>query len=121
MTMSNLDNAIERLKESRHYKDLRDYKPPFNPFEVMCVTDKEILHSRVLAWLLQDRVNKKFRYKLLNWVADQFGDDDETKCRIVDTLNYNLDDIDVRLEDEDSGSGRIDIFARFQPLLLELR
>lgn len=118
MTVSNLDNAIERLKKSRHYKDLRDYKPPFNPFEVMGVTDKEILHSRVLAWLLQDRVNKKFRYKLLNWVADQFGDDDETKCRITDTLNYNLDDIDVKLEDEDSDSGRIDIFARFQSFVI---
>ena len=61
MTMSNLDNAIERLKESRHYKDLRDYKPPFNPFEVMSVPSRELTHSSVLAWLLEDRVNKKFR------------------------------------------------------------
>ena len=117
--MSNLDNAFERLKESRHYKDLRDYKPPFNPFDVMGVPyNRESHHSSVLAWLLKDGVNKKFRYKLLNWVADRFGDDSETKRRIVDTLNYNLDDINVRLEDEDSDSGRIDIFARFQSLVI---
>ena len=116
--MSNLQDAIIHLIESPHYKELADYKPPFNLFDVMCVTNKEKLHSRVLAWLLKDGVNKKFRYKLLNWVADQFEDDDETKCRIADTLNYNLDDIKVRCEDEDSDSGRIDIFARFQSLVI---
>ena len=117
--MSNLNNEFERLKESRHYKDLRDYKPPFNPFEVMSVRyDRELHHSSVLAWLLKDGVNKKFRQQFVAWIAKQdIGLDKETK----DKLKFYYaedDDIEVRCEYGDSDSGRIDIFARFQSIVI---
>ena len=96
--MSNLSDAIDRLKKSRHYKTLRDYKPPFNPFEVMKVTDKELLHSRVLAWLLEDKVNLKFRQKFVAWVAKQDNKlDKDTKHKLK--FYYAEDgDIEVRCE-----------------------
>ena len=107
--MSNLNNAFERLKESQHYKDLRDYKPPFNPFEVMSVPYRELTHSSVLAWLLMDGTNKKFRQKFVAWVTNQdIGLDTEDE------------DIEVRCEYGDSEHGRIDVFARFRQLQLTI-
>ena len=107
--MSNLDNAIEHLKESRHYKELRDYKPPFNPFEVMSVPYRELAHSSVLAWLLMDGTNKKFRQKFVACVTNQdIG------------LDAEDEDIEVRCEYGDSEHGRIDVFARFRQLQLAI-
>ena len=118
--MSNLDNAIELLKESRYYKDLWDYKPPFNPFEVMSVPYRELTHSSVLAWLLMDRTNKKFRQNFVAWVANQENGLDE---KAKDKLKFYYaedDDIEVRCEYGDSEHGRIDVFARFPDLKLAI-
>ena len=122
MTMSNLDNAIERLKESRHYKDLRDYKPPFNPFEVMGVPyDRESHHSSVLAWLLNDGVNMKFRQQFVAWVAKQnIRFDDETKDKLKLYYAEDNNDIEVRREYGDSAHGRVDVFASFRYLQLAI-
>ena len=112
--MSNLDNAIERLKESQHYKELRDYNPPFNPFEVMSVSSRELTHSSVLVWLLKDRVNKKFRQKFVAWIAKQKkqknGLDKNTKKELKSYCAEDDNDIEVSCEYGDSDS-RIDVLA----------
>ena len=118
--MSNLDNAIELLKESRYYRELRDYKPRFNPFEVMSVPYRELTHSSVLAWLLMDRTNKKFRQQFVAWIANQENGLDE---KAKDKLKFYYaedDDIEVRCEYGDSEHGRIDVFARFPDLKLAI-
>ena len=116
--MSNLDNAVESLKESRYYKDLRDYKPPFNPFEVMSVPSRELPHSSVLVWLLRDGVNKQFRQKFVAWIAKQNIDiDKETKDKINSYCAEDNNDIEVRREYGDSDS-RIDVLACIESLNL---
>ena len=67
--MSNLQDAIIHLIESPHYKELADYKPPFNPFEVLRVSYRELTHSSVLAWLLADETNTGFTRNFLDWMA----------------------------------------------------
>ena len=109
--MSNLEAAIKCLKKSPHYKDLRDYKPPFNPFEAMSVTSRELTHSSVLAWLLKDGANKKFRQKFVAWIANQSTKPDE---EIKHEFNFyhaeDDNDIEVRCEYGDEKS-RIDVLV----------
>ena len=115
--MSNLEEAIECLTKSQHYKDLRDYKPPFNPFEVMGVRYRELTHSSVLAWLLSDETNIDFTNKFLDWVAVKGEFDNEMKGKIA---NFRTgDDMEVRCEYGDEKS-RIDVFVRFRSLKLAI-
>ncbi len=118
MTMSNLDNAIERLKKSQQYKNLRDYKPPFNPFEVMGVQKKESPHSKVLAWLLEDEINKKFRQIFVTWIANQDNRFNEnTNNELKSYCAEDDNDIEVSCEYGNSDS-RIDVLACIESLNL---
>ena len=69
--MSDLQNAIIKLMSSPHYKELATYEPPFNPFEIVGATHRELIHSSVLAWLLRDEANKEFRQKFVAWIRDR--------------------------------------------------
>lgn len=116
--MSNRDNAIEHLKKSQHYKNLRDYEPPFNPFEVMGVHEKESPHSKVLAWLLEDEINKKFRQIFVAWIANQDNRFDEnTNNELKSYCAEDDNDIEVSCEFGDSDS-RIDVLACIESLNL---
>ena len=68
--MSNLRQAIDKLMSSPHYKELADYEPPFNSFEIAGVTHRELTHSSVLAWLLRDGANKEFRQRFVAWIKN---------------------------------------------------
>ena len=116
--MSDLQDAIIHLIESPHFKDLADYKPPFNLFDVMSVRYRELTHSSVLAWLLADETNTGFTRKFLDWIAGQNGIDSETKRRIKFSSDYKFKDVDIRCEFGDSKHGRIDVFVRFRKLRL---
>ena len=108
--MSELQQAIERLKSSAHYEKLATFKPPFNPFEVAGITYRERNHSSVLAWLLGDAANKEFREKFVLWIVSQLD-------------NYNpsvgIDErVEIIPEYGDKKSGLIDVFAHFPGLKL---
>ena len=118
--MSNLQDAIIHLIESPHYKELADYKPPFNLFDVMSVRYRELTHSSVLAWLLADETNTGFTRNFLDWIAAQDGIDDDTKRRIKFSSDYKFKDLEIRCEFGDSKHGRIDIFVRFRKLGLAI-
>ena len=108
--MSDLQQAIDRLKSSAHYKRLSTYKPPFDPFEVMGVLYRERSHSKVLGWLLSDETNREFRQEFVSWIVNRLD-------------NYNPD-VDVaeapviRFEYGDNEAGRTDVFAHFRRLKL---
>ena len=118
--MSDLQDAIIHLIESPHFKDLADYKPPFNLFDVMSVRYRELTHSSVLAWLLADETNTGFTRKFLDWIAGQNGIESETKRRIKFSSDYKFKDLDIRCEFGDSKHGRIDVFVRFRKLGLAI-
>lgn len=118
--MSDLQDAIIHLIESPHYKELADYKPPFNLFDVMSVRYRELTHSSVLAWLLADETNTGFTRKFLDWIAAQDEIDDDTKRRIKFSSDDKFKDLDIRCEFGDSKHGRIDVFVRFRKLGLAI-
>ena len=118
--MSDLQDAIIHLIESPHYKELADYKPPFNLFDVMSVRYRELTHSSVLAWLLADETNTGFTRKFLDWIAAQDEIDNDTKRRIKFSSDYKFKDVDIRCEFGDSKHGRIDVFVRFRKLGLAI-
>ena len=116
--MNNLQDEIERLKKSPHYKQLVDYRPPLNPFEVIGDVHYEWPHSNVLAWLLSNEANIDFTKKFLDWVAKQDNVNDETKSKIENFPISTIDDIEVSREYTDKRPDerrRIDILARFGP------
>ena len=67
--MSDFQNAVIKLLSSPHYKELATYEPPFNPFEIVGATHRELIHSSVLAWLLRDDANKEFRQRFVDKIA----------------------------------------------------
>lgn len=67
--MSDFQNAVIKLLSSPHYKELATYEPPFNPFEIVGATHRELIHSSVLAWLLRDEANKEFRQRFVDKIA----------------------------------------------------
>ena len=67
--MSDFQNAVIKLLSSSHYKELATYEPPFNPFEIVGATHRELIHSSVLAWLLRDETNKEFRQRFVDKIA----------------------------------------------------
>ena len=69
--MSDLKQAIDELRASPHYKKLATYEPPFNPFEIVGATHRELIHSSVLAWLLRDEANKEFRQRFATWIRNR--------------------------------------------------
>lgn len=108
--MSDLQQAISRLTGSSHYQELAIYKPPFNPFEVAGITYRERSHSKVLAWLLEDAVNKEFRQEFISWIISKLK---------YNNLSPETDEqVKVRLEHGDDQAGRIDVFSHFPDLKL---
>lgn len=69
--MNDFQNAIIKLLSSPHYKELAAYEPPFNPFEIVGATHRELIHSSVVAWLLRDEANKEFRQRFVAWIRDR--------------------------------------------------
>ena len=128
--MSNLQQAIDKLRSSRYYKELAAYKPPFNPFEITGVTRRELTHSSVLAWLLRDKANKEFRQIFVTWIRDRIvaeakkkGDHHKLQ-KLWEGLEVpenhedsSLEPKIVRTEKGDKTS-RIDVFAHFESLKL---
>ena len=108
--MSDLQQAISRLTRSSHYQELATYKPPFDPFEVTGITYRERSHSKVLAWLLEDAVNKEFRQKFISWIF--------SKLKYNNLFPGTDEQVKVRLEHGDDKAGRIDVFAHFPELKL---
>ena len=122
--MSDLQQAIDKLRSSPHYKKLAAYKPPFNPFEIAGVTHRELTHSSVLAWLLRDEANKEFRQKFVTWIRDRIvaeakkTNDDWDKFVVSENPeDSSLKPKIVRTEKGDKTS-RIDVFAHFESLKL---
>ena len=129
--MSDLEQAIEavdKLRQSPHYKELADYEPPFNPFEIVGATHRELIHSSVLAWLLRDEANKEFRQKFVDKIAT---DKPELGLSVSDGPgNSRLKPKEVKPEysfeasDEAGadfvafGAGRFDVFVHFESLEL---
>ena len=113
--MTDLQQAITKLMSSPHYQELAAYEPPFNPFEAMGVTYRELTHSRVLAWLLRDKANKEFRQQFVEWIAakSKLGLDVPD-----DSEDAKLEHVNVRTEYADPKDGRIDVFAHFPSLEL---
>lgn len=120
--MSDLRQPIDKLRSSPHYKELADYEPPFNPFEIIGVRDKELRHSKMLAWLLRDEANKEFRQKFVAKMVEIATDKKlEIEFSPPDGLkDYRFEKVCVRTEylcgtRED---GLIDVFAEFETLKL---
>ena len=117
--MSDLQQAIDKLRSSPHYKALATYEPPFNPFEIVGATHRELTHSSVLAWLLRDEANKEFRQKFIDKIATGKPELD---------LSVPNDPGDPRLKPEEVeteysfeagdrfDAGSIDVFVHFKSL-----
>ena len=124
-TMSDLQNAVIKLMSSPHYKALATYEPPFNPFEIVGATHRELIHSSVLAWLLRDEANKEFRQKFIDKIATDkpklglSAPNDHGDPRLKPTevkTEYSFEagvDKDGKFE-----GGSIDVFAHFEFLNL---
>ena len=119
--MSDLQQAIDKLRSSPHYKELTAYEPPFNPFEIAGVTHRELTHSSVLAWLLRDEANKEFRQSFVGKIAT---DKPELNLSV---LKFNgpgdprlkLEEVETEYSFEAGAgfdAGRIDVFAHFKSL-----
>ena len=107
--MSKFQQDIIRLLSSRHYKELATYRPPFQPWNVLGITHRELSFSSVLAWLLSDSENKEFRHGFLLSITRKLG------------LNYahGLDEpIIVRREYGYDEAGRIDVFVQLKAMNL---
>ena len=126
--MSDLQQAIDKLRSSPHYKELAAYEPPFNPFEIVGATHRELIHASVLAWLLRDEENKEFRQRFVDKIAT-----DKPKLGLSvydDPENSRLKPKEVKTEysfgaSDEAGSdftafdaGRFDVFVHFEPLEL---
>ena len=123
--MSDLQNAIIKLMSSPHYKKLAAYEPPFNPFEIVGATHRELIHSSVLAWLLRDEANKEFCQRFVDKIATdkpKLGlsvSDDSGNSRLkpkeVET-EYSFEASKAGADFADFDAGRFDVFAHFESL-----
>ncbi len=100
-----MKDEIIRLLSSKHYQRLAGYQPPFDPFDVLGVSDREMSHSSMLHWLLTDPENGAFRKKFFEWLSKLLG------------IDY--DDQKIEVETEYSvGGKRFDLFIRVPSLNL---
>ena len=107
--MSDFEQKLITLLSSPHYHELAAYKPPFDPFDVMGVSGRELSYSSVLSWLLGDPANKAFRQKFVSSIAPSLGN----------ALDAGRDEpIDVKPEYGDDEAGRIDVFVHLPSLNL---
>ena len=115
--MSDSQQAIDKLRSSPHYKELADYEPPFNPFEIAGVTHRELTHSSVLAWLLRDKANKEFRQKFIDKIVTDKPELGLSVLKLNNPGDSRLKPKIVKTEEGDKTS-RIDVFAHFESLKL---
>ena len=113
--MSDLQQAIDKLRSSPHYKELADYEPPFDFFKIESTTYPELIYLNVLDWLLRDEANKEFRQRFVTWIRD----------RIVAEAEKTNDDCDkfgavVETEKRDKTS-YVGVSAHFESLKLIVR
>ena len=113
--MNELQQAIDKLRSSPHYKELAAYEPPFNPFEIASVTHRELTHSSVLAWLLRDEANKEFRQKFVAQIAADKPELNLDLSVLKDPGDHHLKPKIVKTEKGDKTS-RIDVFTHFESL-----
>lgn len=129
--MSDLQQAIDKLRSSPHYKELAAYEPPFNPFEIAGVAHRELTHSSVLAWLLRDEANREFRQIFVTWIRDRVRGVRDRTVAEAKKINDDWDKFVVPGNPEDSSlkpkivktekgdkTSRIDVFAHFESLKL---
>ena len=119
--MSDLQNAVIKLLSSPHYKKLAAYEPPFNPFEIVGATHRELTHSSVLAWLLRDEENKEFRQRFVDKIATDKHELDLSVLKLHDPGDPRLKPKEVQTEysfeaRDGFDAGRIDVFAHFESL-----
>ena len=119
-----IQQAIDELRSSPHYKELADYEPPFNPFEIVGAAHRELIHSSALAWLLRDEENKEFRQKFVAKIVEiatdkgleiKFSPPDASKdCRFEKVCVKTEHSCKIGTGEK----GRIDVFAKFETLKL---
>lgn len=124
--MSDLQQAIDKLRSSPYYKELAAYEPPFNPFEIIGVLSKELRHSKMLAWLLRDEANKEFRQKFVAKMVEIAtskeleitfpppSPDGSKDCRFEKVYVKTEHGFKTRTGEK----GRIDVFIKFETLKL---
>ena len=129
MSDSDLQQAIDKLRSSPHYKKLAAYEPPFNPFEIAGVTHRELTHSSVLAWLLRDEANREFRQKFVAKIAAAKPELNLDLSVLKDPGDHRLKPKEVETEYSFEASkagdnfatfdaGRFDVFMHFEFLKL---
>ena len=122
--MSDFQNAIIKLLSSPHYKELATYEPPFNPFEIVGATHRELIHSSVVAWLLRDEANKEFRQKFVTWIRDKIVAEAEKTNDDWDKFVVPNDPRDPRLKpkivetEKGDKASRYDVSVHFEALKL---
>ena len=125
--MSDFQNAVIKLLSSPHYKELATYEPPFNPFEIVGATHRELIHSSVLAWLLRDEANREFRQKFVTWIRDNIvagnivaeAEKKEELKKLWKGLKPEDSSLKPIIETEvGDKTSRIDVFAHFESLNL---
>ena len=128
--MSDLQQAIDKLRSSPHYEELAAYEPPpFNPFEIAGVTHRELTHSSVLAWLLRDEANREFRQKFVDKIATDKPESNLDLSVLKDPGDHRLKPKEVEteypFEASEAGAdfatfdaGRFDVFMHFESLEL---
>ena len=117
MSDFDLQQTIDKLRSSPHYKELAAYEPPFNPFEIAGVAHRELTHSSVLAWLLRDEENKEFRQRFVVKIATAKPELGLSVPKLNDPGDPRLKPEIVKTEEGDKTS-RIDVFAHFESLKL---
>lgn len=126
--MSDLQNAVIKLMSSPHYKKLAAYEPPFNPFEIVGATHRELIHSSALAWLLRDEANKEFRQRFVAKIATDkpklgLSVPDDHGDFPLKSREFPLKSKEIKTEYSfEAGAnfeaGSIDVFAHFESLNL---
>lgn len=121
--MSDFQNTVIKLMSSPHYKELATYEPPFNPFEIVGATHRELTHSSVLAWLLRDEANKEFRQKFIDKIATDKHELDLSVLKLHDPGDPRLKPKEIKTEYSFDAfdvfdAGSIDVFVQFESLKL---
>ncbi len=105
-----MKDEIIRLLSSSHYQSLAGYKPPFDPFDVLGVSRREMSYSRMLYWLLTDPGNDTFKKKFFEWLSKEWTSDNPG-------INYDDQKIEVKTE-YSIGNVRFDLFVHVPSLRL---
>ena len=98
-----MKDEIIRLLSSSHYQSLAGYKPPFDPFDALGVSGREMSYSSMLYWFLTDPGNDTFKKKFFEWLSEEWT---------LDNPGVNYDDQKIEVKKEYSiGNLRFDLFV----------